>query len=75
MIQALFGHTGHEVDDLASDVAVHVLVVRFGFMRDENAGPRVDRLPESLTQAFERTGLERERFAVAIDAPMNDDGL
>jgi hypothetical protein len=42
-------------------------------MRDENAGPRVDRLPESLTQAFERTGLERERFAVAIDAPMNDD--
>jgi len=42
-------------------------------MRDENAGPRVDRLPESLTQAFERTGLERERFAVAIDAPMSDD--
>jgi hypothetical protein len=28
VIQALFGHTGHEVDDLASDVAVHVLVVR-----------------------------------------------
>lgn len=54
---------------------MHVLVVRFDFMRDENAGPRVDRLPESLTQAFERTGLERERFAVAIDAPMNDYGL
>lgn len=71
--EAFFGHTGQELDDLASDIAVDVLVVGFVFMRDENSGPGVDRLTEHLAQAFERTGLERERFAIAIDATMNDD--